>query len=107
MRPDSYKREDIESIIKNTKPKYLIFGFKSDGIRSIPATYNLVIDIAVSEEAVYEKLEKVDPGFRIFTIGSEPMTPDDWMKAVAALRQTETEKEERELLQKLKDKYEK
>lgn len=107
MRPHRYKREDIERVINKLIPKYLILGFKSDGIRGIPATYNLVIDIATDEDGVYDRIAGLEANFKVFSVGLQPLTSSDWLKAIAASGQSKKEREERALLQKLKDKYEK
>jgi hypothetical protein len=107
MRPYSYKREEIERVINKVIPKYLIVGFKSDGLRGIPAKYNLVIDMASDGDEVYDKISRLELNFKIFSVGAEPMTSQDWIKAVAALKETKSEREERELYEKLKKKYEK
>jgi hypothetical protein len=108
MRPDNFKREEAEHIVYNANPKYLIVGFKSDGLRGLPATFNMVTLCAESEKELFQIIPDFIPPFRVFKISDEGCDSwQTWTERATAESTSKTEAEERALLQKLKDKYEK
>jgi hypothetical protein len=107
MRKDSISEQEALAAVRIANPKYLIIGFKSDGIRSIPQSYEFVAEYARTEDDVCQKISKLKPPFKVFEVGIESQ-PHQYWTAMASRRAAEkTESEERHLLQKLKDKYEK
>lgn len=108
MRPESIKKEQAELNVYSADPQYVIIGFKSDGIRGIPATYNMVTEIAANEDEVLAIIPKLTPPFKVCKISNEgSLSWMTWDEKVKQKNGHETEKEERELLKKLKAKYEK
>lgn len=107
MRSEGIKKEQAELNVYSAAPEYVIIGFKSDGIRGIPATYNMVTEIANNEEEVLTIIPQLTPPFKVCKISSEGSL--SWMTWDEKLKQKtgqQTEAEERELLKKLKAKYE-
>jgi hypothetical protein len=82
--------------------KYVIIGFKSDGRRGIPPTYEMGIE-ASSEQTVFDDLKKFQEA-RVFSI-AEIGTPDHWKQKMKNYFDKKAEQEEKELLNKLKKKY--
>jgi hypothetical protein len=82
--------------------KYVIIGFKSDGLRGIPATYETDV-VASSEQSIFDDLKKFKEA-RVFSI-SEIGTPDHWQQKMKNYFDKKAEQEEKELLNKLKKKY--
>lgn len=107
MRPDSYKKEEAEKLVVAAEPNWLVIGFQSDGLRGIPHTFNMVAESSHTNEGVYAIIRKLEPPFRVFTVGSEYLSWQEWLQAAQNSTLLITESEERELLQKLKAKYEK
>lgn len=92
-----------ETALQKASPKYLIIGMKPDGSRGLPVTY--VNQIAVSDEAsILDNLQGFEQ-VRVFEL-TEVGDSDDWLKRRNEAVAAKTVKEEKELLQKLKDKYE-
>lgn len=100
------KIQDAEVWLRLFCPHYLIAGYKSDGYRGIPATYKEEFEFVIFEQDVYEQLEKFTE-FRIFELQESVVKPAEWLELKKKKTRVDVEKRERELLQKLKDKYEK
>lgn len=82
--------------------KYVVVGFRSDGLRGIPATYVMDV-VAASDETLFSELKKFQEA-KVFSI-SEIGTADHWKEKTKKHFEQEKEREEKELLSKLKQKY--
>ena len=82
--------------------QYVIIGFKSDGKRGIPPTYEMDV-VAASNGNVFDELKKFHEA-RVFSI-SEIGTPEHWKQKMKDHFDSQTQKEEIEKLKELRKKY--
>jgi hypothetical protein len=99
-------REQSHLKLKNFGDKFLIVGYKPDGFRGIPVKYEWVTESAYDENDVCQKTKGLIE-FKVFLIKEGPFSFDQWRKLSLKKSQEQTEKEERELFEKLKSKFEK
>lgn len=84
---------------------FLIIGYRPDGKKGIPVSYEWVVKTAINENDVCEKI-KAFVEFKVFLIEEGPFSFDQWISLMISKSHEATEKEEKDLLQKLKAKYE-
>lgn len=94
---------EAEKSLQLIKAKFTIIGIKSDGVRGIPPTYNIGVVLA-NEENICEMLRGFDQ-VRVFEM-TETGDSHDWLKKRNDYFAAKTVKEEKELLQVLKERYE-
>lgn len=98
-------KQQAQKWLQEFHGQYLILGFKPDGYKGIPATFEISTITANGPEDVFNSIKEFTE-FKVFDL-IESEYKEDWWKARAADQvNTMTEMEERELLQKLKAKYE-
>ncbi len=95
----------VLTILENATPKYIIIGYKPDRKRGIPPTFEFIHIFANTESEILEKTEKLTR-FRVFELGKEFLSYDEWITKRGAVDLTNIETAEREQLQYLKQKYE-
>lgn len=98
-------REQSHFILKNFGDKFLIVGFKPDGFRGFPVKYEWVTECAINESDVLNKIKGLIE-FKVFLIKEGSFSFDQWINLSISKSQEATEKEEKELLEQLKAKYE-
>jgi hypothetical protein len=97
--------QEAFEILKNINSKYLIIGYKPDGYRGIPATYELCHLFADNELGVCKQIKGLT-AFRVFEIGKESGFESEWKLKADGFANKENEKAERAQLNYLKQKYE-
>lgn len=98
----SLKLEEAKEKLSKAPVKYMVIGYKSDGIRGIPRTFEMVVS-AASEENIFDVIDALEE-CRVFNL-SEVGTSEQWKGKAKLHSDKKTEDKERELLQKLKQKY--
>ncbi|MEK6882018.1 MAG: hypothetical protein AABY22_20535 [Nanoarchaeota archaeon] len=85
-------------------PKYVIIGKKDSGYRCSPRKFIDANDIA-DDSNIFETLNKYET-FEVFNITQAIYTEKEWREKMQDYFKLLNEKQERELLNKLKNKYE-
>lgn len=98
-------REQSRIKLKGFGDKFLIVGYKPDGKRGIPVKYELVAESAIDENDVCDKTQGLIE-LKVFVIEEGSLSFTQWINLRITKAQEATEKEEKELFEKLKSKYE-
>ena len=98
-------REESRIKLKSFSDKFLIVGYKPNGQRGIPVIHKWVIEAASDENEVCEKTKGLIE-FKVFLIEAGPLSFSEWINLRISKSQEQTEKDEKELLEQLKAKYE-
>lgn len=98
-------REESRIKLKSFGDKFLIVGYKPNGQRGIPVIHKWVIETATDEIDVCDKTKGLVE-FKVFLIEDGPLSFTEWINLRISKSQAATEKDEKELLEKLKAKYE-
>ncbi len=97
--------DEAKQKLKDFSVDFLIVGFKHDGYRKIPANYIMDCDVANSEN-IYHELKKYE-SFKVYEVSdNETKSESEFKIAMKEFFDGEETKKEKELLQKLKNKYE-
>ncbi len=99
------KKEESEQWLNDFNPNFLVVGFRPDGIRGIPATYKEFILPVEFPKDVYSIADTLTD-FKVFDLQPNSIDKKKWLELKIQFESERTEKEERELLEKLKAKYE-
>lgn len=98
------RKEYAQQWLNGIDATLLIVGFKSDGYRGIPATFKEHIATAKNETELLQLIGGFE-NFRVFSIKEDEASSDWWKNRSENLKNQMTESEERELFEKLKEKY--
>lgn len=98
-------RELSDMKLERFSDKFLIVGYKPNGQRGLPVIYEWVTETAFDETAVCAKTRGLIK-FNVFSITDGVLSFDQWTNLRITKEQEAKEKEERELLDTLKAKFE-
>lgn len=97
--------ENANTALECFSDKFLIVGYKSNGRRGLPIVYDWVIHTAIDDDGVCNKTKSLTK-FKVFRISEETSSFTEWINLRIKKSEEQTEKEEKELLEQLKAKYE-
>lgn len=96
--------EQAQEFLENQNFKYVIFGFMPDGSRGIPPKFQFGI-LGATDESLHTHILQFTQG-RVFLLEEVGKWPE-WKERAMKAKKENDDKQEREIYERLKAKYEK